>query len=118
MNAAVQEKIGAEGAISELRHSLEQTHANNAALQDALYRERARSGSQEERQWANNAAFIEALQQERAKSAAQQQELEALRDEMTARQAQPSPQAQPAPTTVSLPVSSSGPRHGAPTAAQ
>ncbi|CAK0741274.1 hypothetical protein CVIRNUC_001312 [Coccomyxa viridis] len=98
-----QEKLGAEGTVSELRQSLEQTHASNAALQNALYRERARNVSQEESHWANTAAFMEALQQERAKSAAQQQALEALRDEMTARQAQPSPQAQPAPTTVSLP---------------
>ena len=116
MNAAVQEKLGAEGTVSELRQSLEQTHASNAALQNALYRERARNVSQEESHWANTAAFMEALQQERAKSAAQQQALEALRDEMTARQAQPSPQAQPAPTTVSLPVSSPGAVHGAPTA--
>ena len=116
MNAAVQEKISAEGTVSELRQSLEQTHTSNAALQSALYRERARNVSQEESHWANTAAFMEALQQERAKSAAQQQALEALRDEMTARQAQPSPQAQPAPTTVSLPVRSPGAVHGAPTA--
>ena len=106
----MQEHISTEGAISELRQSLEQTHANNAVLQDALYRERARNVSQEESHWANTAAFMEALRQERAKSAAQQQDLEALRDEMTARQAQPSP------TTVSLPVSSPGAVHGAPTA--
>ena len=101
MNAAVQEKISAEGTISELRQSLEQTHASNAALRDTLYRERATKGSQEDRHWANTAAFIEALQQERAKSAAQQQALEALRGEMAA--------------TVSLPVRSSGAVHGAPT---
>ena len=98
---AVQEKISAEGTISELRQSLEQTHASNAALRDALYWERATKGSQEDRHWANTAAFIEALRQERAKSAAQQQALEALRGEMAA--------------TVSLPVRSSGAVHGAPT---
>ena len=100
MNAAVQEKISAEGTVSELRQSLEQTQASNAALWDALYRERASNGSREDRQWANTAAFMEALQQERAKSAAQQQALEALRGEMAA--------------TVTLPVGSSGAVHGAP----
>ena len=59
----MQEKISAEGTISELRKSLEQTHASNAALRDALYRERANNGSREDRYWANTAAFVEALQQ-------------------------------------------------------
>ena len=98
--------------MSELRESLGQTRASKAALQTALFQERASKVSQEERYWDNTAAFMEALQQERVKSAAQQQELEAMRSEIATRQAQP------APTTVSLPVSSLGAVHGAPTATQ
>ena len=83
--------------LEQSHHSLEQVHASNAALQDALYRE--------ERHWANTAAFIKSLQQERARSEAHQQDLAALQDKMTA-----SP-AQPEPTSVSLPVSSVGAVH-------
>ena len=91
--------------LEQSHHSLEQVHASNAALQDALYRECAHNTLQEERHWANTAAFIKSLQQERARSEAHQQDLAALQDKMTA-----SP-AQPEPTSVSLPVSSVGAVH-------
>ena len=104
----VQEKISTQDTINELQQSLEQMHSRNAALQDALYQERVNNNSQQERHWANTAAFMEALWEERANSTAQQQDLEALRAEKTAQQAQP------APATMSLPVRFSGAVHGAP----